>query len=362
MIPPLEWSDTWSMCFAGWGVIFFAALQAGRMASGIGRREFVSVIGGAVVWPLAAGAQQLGALPTIGYLHTASLGPYKQLTAAFLQGLKEAGYIEGQNVSIEYRWADGQFDRLPALAADLVELHVAAIAALGGSASPLAAKKLTSSIPIVFSSGEVDPVKSGLVISLNRPGENVTGVNPMTGALSAKRLELLHQIVPNATAIGYLTNASNPNSDNLAKDVHDAASSLGLQLYDQSAGTEQELEAAFTNFAERRVGALFVGNDPVFMARREQVVALAARQVLPASYYSREFVVAGGLASYAASFVDAYRLAGTYCGRILKGEKPADLPVVQSVKLELVINLKTARALGITVPQPLLATADEVIE
>jgi putative ABC transport system substrate-binding protein len=332
------------------------------MAIDVGRRQFVSAIGSAAIaWPLAARAQQ-PAMPVIGYLHTASPGPYAQLTAAFLQGLKEAGYIEGQNVSIAYRWAEGQFDRLPALAADLVQRQVAVIAALGGSTSPLAAKKVTSSIPIVFSSGEVDPVKSGLVVSLNRPGGNVTGVNPMTSVLSAKRLELLHQIVPNATAIGYLINVSNPNSDNQAKDVHDAARSLGLQLYDRSASTEQELDAAFTSFAERGVGALFVGNDPVFMSRREQIVALAARQALPASYWSREFVTSGGLTSYAASFVDAYRLAGNYCGRILKGEKPADLPVVQSVKLELVINLKTAKALSITVPQSLLATADEIIE
>jgi putative ABC transport system substrate-binding protein len=332
------------------------------MANSVGRRQFISVLGGTVVaWSRAARAQQ-PTMPVIGYLHTASPGPYAQLTAAFLQGLKEAGYIESQNVSIEYRWAEGQFERLPGLAADLVQRQVAVIAALGGSASPLAAKQVTSSIPIVFSSGEVDPVKSGLVVSLNRPGGNVTGVNPMTGALSAKRLELLHQMVPSATAIGYLINASNPNSENQAKDVHDAARSLGLKLYDYSASTEQELNAAFTVFAERGVGALFVGNDPVFMARREQIIALATRNALPASYYSREFVASGGLTSYAASFVDAYRLAGSYCGRILKGEKPADMPVVQSVKLELVINLKAAKALGLTVPQALLVAADEVIE
>jgi putative ABC transport system substrate-binding protein len=325
------------------------------------RREFITLLGGAVALPFAARAQQ-PAMPVLGYLHSASPGPYAQLTTAFLLGLKEAGYIEGQNVSIEYRWAEGQFDRLPALAADLVQRQVAVIAALGGSTSTLAAKKVTSNTPIVFSSGEVDPVKSGLVLSLNRPGGNVTGVNPMTGILSAKRLELLHQTVPSAAAIGYLINSSNPNSEILAKDIHDAARSLGLELYDLSASSEQELDAAFASFTERRVGALFVGADPVFMARREQIVALAARHALPASYYSREFVASGGLMSYAASFADAYRLAGTYCGRILKGEKPADLPVVQSVKLELAINLKTAKTLGITVPQTLLATADEVIE
>jgi putative tryptophan/tyrosine transport system substrate-binding protein len=332
------------------------------MVLGINRRKFMSTLGGAaVIRPLVAQGQP-SAIPVIGYLHAASPGPYANLTNSFRQGLKEAGYIEGQNVSIEYRWAEGQFDRLPTLAKDLVQRQVAVIAALGGSTTPLAAKEVTSSIPIVFSSGEVDPVKSGLVSSLNRPGGNVTGVNPMTGTLSAKRLELLHQIAPKATAIGYLINSSNPISETVAKDVYAAASALGVQLYELSGGTEQEISPAFSSFAERGVGALFVGNDPFFMSRREQIIALAARYALPASYYSREFVTAGGLISYAASFSDAYRLAGTYCGRILKGEKAADLPVVQSVKLELSINLKTAKTLGITVPSTLLATADEVIE
>ena len=312
------------------------------------------------MWPLAHAQQS--AMPVIGYLHTGSPTPYAHLTASFRQGLKEAGYIEGQNVTIEYRWAEGRFDRLPALAADLVQREVAVIAALGGSTSPLAAKKLTSSIPIVFSSGEVDPVKSGLVVSLNRPGGNVTGVNPMTGSLSAKRLELLHEIVPNAAVIGYLVNSRNPTSEVNAKEVHDTARVLGLQLYDQSASTEQDIDTAFTRFTERGIGALFVGPDPFFLLRAEKIVALAARYELPASYYTQEFVAAGGLISYAASFVDAYRLAGNYCGRILKGEKPADLPVVQSVKIELAINLKTAKALGLSVPQSLLVTADEVIE
>jgi putative ABC transport system substrate-binding protein len=236
------------------------------------RREFIALIGGAAVaWPLMARGQS--AKPVIGYLHTASPGPYANLTESFRQGLKETGYIEGQSVSIEYRWAEGQFDRLPALATDLVQRRVAVIVALGGSASPLAAKKVTSSIPIVFSSGELDPVKSGLVSSLNRPGGNVTGVDPMTGILTAKRFELLHQITANVTIIGYLINSSNPNFEVLARDVRDAARTLRVRLYELNASTEQELDSAFTSFAERRIGALFVGSDPFFMARREQIVA-----------------------------------------------------------------------------------------
>jgi putative tryptophan/tyrosine transport system substrate-binding protein len=325
------------------------------------RRDVFPLLVSTAAWPLVARAQQ-PAMPVIGYLHTGSPSPYAQLTASLLQGLKEAGFTEGQNVSIEYRWAEGQFDRLSALADDLIQRQVSVIAALGGSNPPLVAKKLTSNIPIVFSSGEVDPVKSGLVISLNRPGGNVTGVNPMTGSLSAKRLELLHQIVPNAAVIGYLVNSRNPTSAGAERDVHDAARTLGIQLYDLSASTEQEIDAAFTSFTEKGVGALFVNQDPFFFVRREQFVELAARHGLPASYNTHEFVTAGGLMSYAGSFADAYRLAGTYCGRILKGEKPADLPVVQSVKIDLAINLKTAKALGLTVPETLLATADEVIE
>jgi putative ABC transport system substrate-binding protein len=326
------------------------------------RREFITLLGStAVAWPLAARAQQ-PTIPVIGYFHTGSPSPYAHLTASFLQGLKEADFIEGQSVAIEYRWAEGQFDRLPALADDLIQRHVAVIAALGGSTAPLVAQKLTSNIPIVFSSGEVDPVKSGLVISLNRPGGNVTGVNPMTGSLSAKRLELLHEIVPSAAVIGFLVNSRNPTSAVAEKDVHGAARALGIQLFDLSASTEQEIDAAFTSFAERGVGALFVGVDPFFFDQRKQFVELAARHGLPAIYPTHEFVTAGGLISYAANFADAYRLAGTYCGRILKGEKPADLPVVQSVKIDLAINLKTAKSLGITVPQTLLVAADEVIE
>ncbi len=326
------------------------------------RREFIKIIGSAaVVWPLVARAQQ-PAMPVIGFLHSASPNPFAHLVAAYRQGLKDSGYVEGENLAVEYRWAEGQFDRLPSLAADLVRRDVRLIAALGGSTSPLAAKKATATIPIVFSSGEIDPVKSGLVASLNRPGGNVTGVSPMTGVLLAKRLELLREITPRAGLVGYLLNSSNPNSESQSSDVHEAARALGLELHAQSASSDPDFETAFEAFSRRRVGALFVGNDPFFLARRQQIVALAARYSLPASYFSREFVAGGGLMSYAASFVDGYRLAGLYSGRILKGEKPSDLPVVQSVKFELGLNLKTAKALGLTVPQALLTTADEVIE
>jgi putative tryptophan/tyrosine transport system substrate-binding protein len=263
---------------------------------------------------------------------------------------------------IEYRWAEGQFDRLPSLAADLVQHKVAVIAALGGSTSPLAAQRVTSSIPIVFSSGEVDPIKSGLVASLNRPGGNVTGVSPMTGTIAAKRMELLHLLVPKATLVGYLANPNNPLIATTRDEVYVAAGGLGLQLHAVEAGTERQIEEAFTDLAQQGVGALFVGGDSFFFAQRNQIVALAAHYAVPASYYAREFVAVGGLMSYVASFADAYRQAGNYAGRILKGENPADLPVVQSVKFELVINIKTAKSLNLEVPPTLLALADEVIE
>jgi putative ABC transport system substrate-binding protein len=326
------------------------------------RRAFIALLGGATVtWPLTARAQH-ATMPVIGLLHTASPGPYAHLVDAFRRGLKEGGYVEGQNLTIEYRWAEGQFDRLPALAADLVKHTVALIAALGGSASPLAAQKATQTIPIVFSSGEVDPIKSGLVASLNRPGGNVTGVSPMSGALVAKRMELLHTLVPKAEVIGYLANPNDPLIETTRGEVHAAARQLGLQLQAVEAGTEREIDRAFTDLAQRGVGALYVGGGPLFFARRNQIVAQAVRYALPASYYAGEFVAAGGLMSYGASFADAHRQAGNYAGRILKGEKPADLPVVQSIKFELAINVKTAKSLNLEMPPTLLALADEVIE
>ena len=326
------------------------------------RRDFITLAGNAIsAWPFAARAQQRGK-PAIGFLHTASPDPYARLVEAYLQGLKETGYVDGQNVTIEYRWAEGHFDRLPELADELIRDHVALIAALGGSSSTLAAKKATSTIPIVFSSGEVDPVKSGLVASLNKPGGNVTGINPMTSSLTAKRLGLLHEVAPQAKVIGYLKNLTNPNSETQSSEVQEAASSLGVQLYSVDASADRDFESAFAEFHQKQVGALFVAADPFFFAYRDQIVGLAARYDLPASYYTREFVTVGGLISYAASFVDAYRLAGNYSGRILNGEKPADLPVVQSVKFDLAVNLKTAKSLGLAVPQALLVSADEVIE
>jgi ABC-type uncharacterized transport system substrate-binding protein len=325
------------------------------------RRAFIVGLAGAAAWPRAARAQR-AATPVIGYLHSGSPGPYVHLTAAFLQGLKDAGYVEGQNLSVEYRWAEGQFDRLQALAADLVHRKVALIAALGGSTPPLAVQKITTSTPILFSSGEVDPVKSGLVASLNRPGGNVTGVSPMTSVITAKRMELLRELVPHAAEIGYLANPKNRTTEATKRDVNAAASDLGLRLYLQEASTESEIDAAFASFAQRGVVALFVGGDPFYFGQRNQIVDLAARYSIPATYYTREFVAVGGLMSYVASFADAYRQTGVYAGRILKGERPADLPVVQSIKFELAINLKTAKALGLTIPPKLLFTADEVIE
>ena len=328
--------------------------------AGMRRRDFIGVLGGAAA--LAARRRRATAgMPVIGFLHSASPGPFAHLVAAYRQGLKDTGYVEGQNLAVEYRWAEGHFDRLPSLAADLVRRDVRLIAAFGGSTSPLAAKKATATIPIVFSSGEIDPVKSGLVVSLNRPGGNVTGVSPMTGVLLAKRLELLREITPRAGLVGYLLNSSNPNSESQSRDVHEAARALGLELHAQSASSDPDFETAFEAFSRHRVGALFVGNDPFFLARRQQIVALVARYSLPASYFSREFVAGGGLMSYAASFVDGYRLAGLYSGRILRGEKPSDLPVVQSVKFELVSTSNRAE-FGLEIPPTLLARADEVIE
>jgi ABC-type uncharacterized transport system substrate-binding protein len=322
------------------------------------RREFITFVGGtAVVWPLAAGAQQ-PAMALVGLLSGSQLD--NRQIGAVGQGLKETGYIEGRNVAIKYRSADGRFNHLPALAAELVADPAAVIVAAAPSAA-LAAKTATATIPIVFAIGS-DPVDLGLVSSLNRPGGNVTGVHFLVKTLIAKRLELLRELMPSATVIGFLTNPANPASDSETKDVQAAAHTLGLNLPIVNVSSERDIDAAFAGFARQRVDAIIVGADAFFTSRRDQLVELAARHAIPASYHIREFVAAGGLVSYGANLIDLFRLAGVYAGRILKGEKPAELPVQQTVKFELAINLKTAKALGLQVPDKLLALADEVIE
>jgi putative tryptophan/tyrosine transport system substrate-binding protein len=325
------------------------------------RREFILALGGAAAaWPLAVRAQQ-PTMPVIGFLNSASPKPFAHNLAAFRRGLNETGFVEGGNVAIEYRWADGQYDRLPALAADLVRQQVTVIVASGTSAPGLAAKAATSGIPIVFQTGG-DPVQDGLVTTMHRPGGNVTGVSRLSVTLEPKRLELLRELAPKATVIGLLVNPTNPRSEPVVQQMEEAARALGLKLHELKASTEVELESVFASLGQLGVGALLVAQEPSYNRWRGQIIALAADHAIPTIYALRDFAVAGGLASYDASTMDQMRQVGVYVGRILKGEKPADLPVVQPTKFELVINLKTAKALGLTVPDKLLVAADEVIE
>jgi putative ABC transport system substrate-binding protein len=324
------------------------------------RREFITLIGGAAAWPLTARAQQ-GVLPVIGFLGSGTSAGFAPNVAAVRQGLEEAGYVEGRKVRIEYRWAEGQYDRLPTLAADLVRRQVSAIVAPVSTPAALAAKAATMSIPVVFSIGG-DPVELGLVASLNRPGGNITGVTWRSTELIAKGLELIVELVPTSTRIAALVNPGNPNSEIQLRDLHAAARRFGRKVDVLNAGAERDIDSAFATLAREGVGALILGPDGFFYNRRDQIVALASHYAVPTLYSWPEYVRAGGLMSYGSSLSDANRLLGVYAGEILKGVKPADLPVVQSTKVELLINLRAAKALGLEVPPTLLARADEVIE
>jgi putative tryptophan/tyrosine transport system substrate-binding protein len=324
------------------------------------RREFITLLGGAAAWPLAALGQQ-SAMRVVGFLHVASAKPFAHIVAGFREGLKETGIVEGKDIAIEFRWAEGQVDRLPEMAADLVHRQVAVLVTGGGEAPALAAKAATATIPIVFNIGN-NPVEVGLVASINRPGGNATGVNILTDELEAKRLGLLHELVPTASTIAHLVNPTFPPTATNVSDVVNAARVMGLEIIHLEASNIMGIDDAFAKIQDKRVGAVLVGADPFFNGQRDQIVALAARQSLPAIFEQREFATAGGLMSYGTSIAAAYRQMGIYAGRILKGEKPADLPVVQSVKFELVINLKTAKTLGLTIPSGVLSIADELIE
>ena len=323
------------------------------------RREFITLLGGAAAWPLAAHAQQ-SAMPVVGFLNGTSLAGYGRFLYAFRQGLGEVGYVEGRSVAIEYRWAEGHYDRLPGLAADLVRLRVDVIAATSTPANRVA-KAATTTIPIVFTTSS-DPVELGLVPSLSRPGGNVTGASTLNIEVGSKRLELLQEVVPPFATIVELVNPNNPNRQTQSRDLQAAARTLERRILALNASTESEIDATFARLAEQQAGGLVINTDAFFFSRRDQLIALAKRHAIPAIFDRREYAEAGGLMSYGGSVSDVYRLAGIYTGRILKGEKPADLPVQQSTKVELVINLKTAKALGIDIPLPLLGRADEVIE
>ena len=329
------------------------------------RREFITLIGGAAAapsmfWPRLASAEQ-ATMPVIGFLSSRSPAESSHLVAAFRAGLQAGGYVEGQNVAIEYRWAEGQYDRLPALAVDLVRRGVAVLATTGGEPSALAAKAATSTIPIVFTVGG-DPVKIGLVASLNRPGGNATGVSLLTTVPEAKRLGLLYELVPNAALIGVLINPNYQGAEAQSREVQDAARAIDRPIEITMAGNDRQLEAAFGTLVQQHADALLVGADPFFGTRRDRIIALAAQFKLPAMYQFRDYPVAGGLMSYGINITDGYRQVGVYTGQVLKGAKPADLPIHQSIKFEFIINLKSAKALGLQIPDKLIALADEVIE
>ena len=322
------------------------------------RRELIALLGSAAVWPLAARGQQPG-IPVIGFLHSAAPHTYPAMLAAFHQGLKETGYVEGQNIAIEYRWAEDRYDRLTSMAADLVSRQVITIFANGPSVP--SAKAATTTIPIVFTAG-FDPIKHGLVASLSRPGGNLTGVSILNVELVPKRLDLVRELVPAAANVAVLVNPANPNADSISQEIQGAGRALGLEIHLLQASTEGELDAAFAKVGKTRAAALVIGTDPFFTSQAQELAALSLRHAIPTIYQYREFVDAGGLMSYGGSLTDVYRQAGAYVGRVVKGEKPADLPVQQSTKIELIINLKTAKALGLSVPLPLLGRADDVIE
>jgi ABC-type uncharacterized transport system substrate-binding protein len=327
----------------------------------VNRREFITLLGGvAAMWPFASRAQQPAAIPVVGFLNSGSPGAFAQLLRPFQLGLSETGYVEGRNVAIEHRWADGRNDRLPALAAELVDRRVAVIAT-DGVPSTLAARGATASVPIVFRTG-IDPVAFGLVASLRRPGGNLTGITTLGVELEPKRLELLHSLAPANAIVGALINPTNPATEIQVRELQAAARAIGLQLHILRASSEREMADAFASLAGLQVGGLVIASDPFFNSRSDQLARLSIRHAVLAVYQYQEFAAAGGLMSYGGSFADSYRLAGIYAGRILTGEKPADLPVQQSTKVELIINLRTAKALGLDVPPALLARADEVIE